>query len=142
MKRIPADPNLSLHFLRLFAAGLFDRFPTLKIILGHMGELIPYMLDRQSRQTGRWTHIKRPIKDVWRSNIWVTTSGMFDTAPLECLLSASPLDHVLFSVDYPFSTNKMGAEYIARIEEKGVLKGEDLRKFASGNAEALLKIKA
>ena len=67
---------------------------------------------------------------------------MFDTAPLECVLACTPLDHVLFSVDYPFSTNQMGAEFVDLIEKKGVLKGDDLRNFASGNAEKLLKVKA
>ncbi|KAF2092605.1 putative metal-dependent hydrolase [Rhizodiscina lignyota] len=129
-----------LHFLRLFAAGVFDRFPHLKLLLGHMGETIPYMMQRQERATGRWSHLKRPLREVWRSNVWVTTSGTFDTTPLALLLKVSPLHHVLFSVDYPFSSTEMGKKYIEEIEEQGLLKGEDLKAFVSGNAAKLLRI--
>ena len=100
------------------------------------------MLDRQARATRAWTHLKRPLLDVWHKNIWVTTSGMFSVAPLECLLKSTTMDRVLFSVDYPFSPNQMGAEFIREIESKGVLKGDDLRAFAGGNAEKLLGVKA
>jgi len=129
-----------LHFLRLFAAGLFDRFPRLKILLGHMGEMLPFMMQRHERSTGRWQHLKRPLRDVWRTNVWVTTSGLFDTAPLECLLKVSSLDHVLFSIDYPFSDNETGKKFLEEIEKDDILKGEDLRAFVRGNAAQLLRI--
>lgn len=107
-----------------------------------MGETLPFMLKRQEAATSRWTHLKRPLGDVWRGNIWVTTSGMFDTAPLECLLRVSPLDHVLFSVDYPFSDNEKGRRFVEEIENQGLLKGESLSAFANENAAKLLQIKA
>lgn len=132
--------NHSLHFLRLLAAGVFDRFPRLKLLLGHMGELLPYMMQRQEKATGRWTHLKRRLREVWRTNVWVTTSGMFDTTPLECLLKVSPSDHVLFSVDYPFSDTETGKKFIEEIEGQGLLKGDDLRAFVHGNAAKLLKL--
>ncbi|KAF2708739.1 putative metal-dependent hydrolase [Pleomassaria siparia CBS 279.74] len=129
-----------LHFLRLLAAGVFDRFPRLKIVLGHMGELLPFMMKRQEAATSRWSHLKRPLREVWRANVWVTTSGMFDTSPLELLLKVSPPDHVLFSIDYPFSDNKMGKKFVDDIEKQGLLKGDELAAFVHGNAAKLLKI--
>jgi len=130
----------SLHFLRLFAAGIFDRFPRLKLVLGHMGELLPFMMKRQEKATDRWTHLKRPLREVWRANVWVTTSGMFDTTPLECLLKVSPSDHVLFSVDYPFSDNETGKKFVEEIEKQDLLKGDDLGAFVYGNAAKLLRL--
>lgn len=104
-----------------------------------MGELIPYMLARQERITGAWD-LQRPLGTVWRENVWVTTSGMFDTASLRCLLAQSPLDHVLFSVDYPFSDNETGRRFVESVEREGVLMGEELVGFGRGWAERLLGI--
>lgn len=58
-----------LHVLRLFASGLFDRFPTVKIVIGHMGEMLPYMLDRICHSTRHWGTFKRDLRTVWRENI-------------------------------------------------------------------------
>jgi predicted TIM-barrel fold metal-dependent hydrolase len=106
-----------------------------------MGELVPYMMQRHERATGRWTHLKRPLREVWRTNVWVTTSGTFDTTPLECVLKVSPPDHVLFSVDYPFSDNETGKKFVEEIEKQGLLTGDDLKAFVHGNAAKLLGIK-
>ena len=130
-----------LHVLRLFASGLFDRFPNLKIVIGHMGEMIPYMLDRTARTTRHWGQLKRDLWTVWRENIWVTTSGLFTLAPFECLLKVSPLDKIMFSVDYPFSTTEMGMQFVEEIQRAGILSQEQLEAFCHGNAEKLLKLK-
>lgn len=102
-----------------------------------MGECLPYMMKRQEKATSRWPHIKRPLSSVWKENIWVTTSGMFDTAPLSLLLKVSPHDHVLFSVDYPFSDNETGAKFVEEIEKEGLLDGAELEGFVRGNAMKL-----
>lgn len=60
-----------LHILRLFAAGLFDRFPKLKIIIGHDGEMLPFMLDRTLPLSKFWGERQRDLKTVWNENIWV-----------------------------------------------------------------------
>ncbi|KAK4506437.1 hypothetical protein PRZ48_000169 [Zasmidium cellare] len=130
-----------LHVLRLFAAGLFDRFPKLKLVIGHMGEMLPYMLERTIHSTRLWGEFKRPLRTVWEENIWVTTSGLFSLPPLECLLKVSPKDKVMYSVDYPFSTTETGLEFVRKIEESGVLSKEEFEGFCFGNAERLLKVK-
>ena len=129
-----------LHILRLFAAGLFDRLPKLKIVIGHMGELIPHMFDRICRGTRNWGKFERDLRTVWRENIWVTTSGMFTMPPLKCLLEYSEPGHVMFSVDYPFSTPEMGLEFVEVIEKSGIFSKEQLEGFCYRNAEALLKV--
>ncbi|KIM99208.1 hypothetical protein OIDMADRAFT_127738 [Oidiodendron maius Zn] len=131
-----------LHILRLFASGLFDRLPRLKIIIGHMGELLPFQIERIIPGSQRWVKRERGLREVWRNNIWVTTSGMFTIPPLACLLQTTSIDHVLYSIDYPFSTTEMGLKFVEEIEKSGLIVGEDLEKFAFRNAEKLLGVKA
>jgi predicted TIM-barrel fold metal-dependent hydrolase len=86
-----------LHILRLFAAGVFDRFPKSQIIIGHMGELLPFQLERvvYFENNGAYGEKERKWMDVWNSNIWVTTSGMFSLDPLACLLRNTKVEKVL-----------------------------------------------
>lgn len=72
--------NVGLHVLKLYAAGLFKKFPKLKIIIGHMGEMLPMMLDRIDRLKFFKQGNLDNFSEVWRSNIWVTTSGIFKCA--------------------------------------------------------------
>ena len=72
----------AIHFLRLFAAGLFDRYPKLKLVLRHLGEMLPFQLDRiQGITDGSWPHVgstlQRPLRQVWDENVWITSAGMF-----------------------------------------------------------------
>ncbi|ELR05314.1 hypothetical protein GMDG_07297 [Pseudogymnoascus destructans 20631-21] len=85
---------------------------------------------------------KRGFREVWNKNIWITTSGMFALAPLACLLKTTSIDRVLYSVDYPFSSNEKGLEFFKEIEKSGLIAGEDLEKFAFRNAQDLLRVKA
>jgi predicted TIM-barrel fold metal-dependent hydrolase len=131
-----------MHILRLFASGLFDRLPQLKIIIGHMGELLPFQLDRIVGIFQGWGKMNRGLREVWKNNIWITTSGMFSLPPLACLLQTTTIEHVLYSVDYPFSSNEKGSQFIEEIRKSGLLEGNELEKFAFRNAENLLKLKA
>ncbi|KAF4919077.1 Decarboxylase orsB [Colletotrichum viniferum] len=134
----------SLHFLRLFAAGIFDRFPKLKIILGHMGEMLPFMMDRIVRSSGRWPpseNRKRGLRDVWDGNVWVTTSGMFSLAPMACLIQETKMDRIIFSVDYPFSTNGMGREFMEKLKKSGLVDDEQWEGIAWKNVRDLLRLK-
>ncbi|OBT86007.1 hypothetical protein VE02_06393 [Pseudogymnoascus sp. 03VT05] len=133
--------DTGLHILKLFASGLFDRFPEVKIVIGHMGELLPFQLERVIAISDRFGK-KRGLREVWNKNIWITTSGMFALAPLACLLQTTSIDRVLYSVDYPFSSNEKGLEFFKEIEKSGLIAGEDLEKFAFRNAEDLLRVKA
>ena len=132
-----------LHILRLFASGVFDQFPRLKIVIGHMGEMLPFQIDRVFAVSERWggERRRRGLREVWRNNIWITTSGMFSLAPLACLLQTIPIDHLLYSVDYPFSPNERGLQFFEEVKMSGLIKEEDLELFAFRNAENLLRVK-
>ncbi|KAI9814404.1 MAG: hypothetical protein M1827_003260 [Pycnora praestabilis] len=129
------------HILRLFASGVFDTFPKLKIIIGHMGEMLPFMLDRIIGFTAQWEpHRERGLRQVWDENVWITTSGMFSVAPLACLLRATKMERILYSVDYPYSGNEKGKRFMEEIEESGLVGRNELEMIAWRNAENLLGV--
>jgi len=136
-----------LHIIRLFASGLFDAHPNLKIIIGHMGEMLPFQLDRIYPMTesngsgGLFSHIKRGLRQVWKENIWVTTSGMFTLAPFACLLKMSDIDKIMFSVDYPFADNRNGLKFMEELSASGMVGEKELEMIAYKNAESLLGVK-
>lgn len=132
--------NLGLHIVKLYAAGLFKRFPNLKIIIGHMGEMIPMMIDRIDRLRFFERGGLGSFSEVWEKNIWVTTSGIFSVRTLEMLLKVMPLDRVLYSVDTPFESSETGWKFIEEIKKIGILTDSELEKLTSGNAKKLLKI--
>lgn len=132
--------NTGLHILRLFAAGVFDAYPTLKIVIGHMGEMLPFQLGRiLDNEALLGTHT-RGLRQVWRENIWVTTSGMFTLAPMKAVLDVCPPEKIMFSVDYPFSTNEQGVEFMEELGESGLVSEEELEMIGHGNAERLFGI--
>jgi len=134
--------KIDLHVLRLWASGLFDAFPKLKIIIGHMGEMLPFQLDRIVSASSFWgVKNKRGLEQVWKENFWITTSGMFTLAPFSCLLRMCARDRILYSVDYPFSGNDTGLKFIEEIEASGMMGREELEMFCYKNAETLLKVK-
>lgn len=137
----------AVHFLRLFAAGLFDRYPTLKIVLGHLGEMLPFQLDRIERITGRlWPHVghklERNLRQVWDENVWITTSGMFFLAPMATVLRQCKPDRIMFSVDYPFGKNEDGVAFLKALKAEGMVSDDVLEGIAYRNAESLLKVSA
>ncbi|KAJ5666118.1 metal-dependent hydrolase [Penicillium maclennaniae] len=132
--------EIALKILKLFASGFFDRFPKAKIIIGHMGEMIPFQLERIITSSESWG-LKRGLREVWTQNIWVTTSGMFALPPLACLLQTIDISHVLYSVDYPFSSNEKCLAFFEEVQRSGLLSADELEKFAYRNAEDLLGVK-
>ncbi|KAF2234283.1 putative 2-amino-3-carboxymuconate-6-semialdehyde decarboxylase [Viridothelium virens] len=133
----------ALHLLRLWAAGVFDRFPRLKLVVGHMGEMLPFQLDRICGQARAWgTELRRDLRTVWEENVWVTTSGMFSLAPLACLLRVSPIEKIMYSVDYPFSTNEKGAAFVEEMDKSGLLTTKQMEMICYKNAENLLGVNA
>lgn len=136
----------AVSFLRLFASGIFDRLPSLKILLGHCGEMLPFQMERTANVIERqWPHIggkrERGIRAVWNENVWVTTSGFFETANMACVLRQCKEDRVLFSVDYPFGKNEAGVGFLKALKEEGLVDDEGLERIAWKNAEKLLGVK-
>jgi 2,3-dihydroxybenzoate decarboxylase len=91
------------HALRLVFSGLFDRFPRARVVLGHLGETLPFLLWRfDSRAKLYGVKLKKKPSDYIKRNFVVTTSGMCAAEPLNCTLAALGGDRVMFAADYPF----------------------------------------
>lgn len=133
--------DVATHILRLFASGLFDALPKLKLIVGHMGEMLPFMLARINTLSGRWGPRDRAFQQVYDENLWITTSGNWSVDPLACILRNTRIDHVLFSVDYPFGSNEDGVRLMTELEASGLVSREGLEMIAYRNAEALLGVR-
>ncbi len=124
----------AIHILRLFAAGIFDKYPNLKIIIGHMGEMLPMMWTRMNRI---FSQGKRSLIDTFREQLFITTSGIFTQPQLQLAIDTIGIDNILFSIDYPFSSNEMGIDFLNNIR----LPAEQVAKIAHGNADRLLRLK-
>ncbi len=132
--------DLGLNVMKLACSGVFDRYPGLKILLGHLGEALPFWLWRIEN---RWEHeaaqsgMKKPLRnpaEYIRRNFWVTTSGMFAQAPLLCAHSVLGPDRILFAVDYPYESNREAARFLEELP----LPAPDKARISHRNAEELL----
>ena len=124
--------------IRMVLSGVFDKYPDLKIILGHLGESIPFSLWRIDQSMSRPGNADTSFsfKDYFCKHFWITTSGNFSNPALLCCVMEMGVDRILYSVDWPFVDNMLGAEWIPTIP----LGTEDKAKILSGNAEKLLKL--
>jgi predicted TIM-barrel fold metal-dependent hydrolase len=129
----------ALHVLRLVLAGTLDRHPRLKLIIGHMGEMLPVMLARIDEVFANDAgHLQRPIGRTILDQVWITTSGIFTEPPFLAALLTFGIDRILFSVDYPYAPNAKGRAFLDRI----ALSPEDMEKLAWRSAAALLRLGA
>lgn len=127
------------HVLRLMVSGMFDDFPTLKIILGHCGEGLPFFLPRIDQRMRHFTHYwagKQTAQYYWENNFYVTTSGVQDSGTLADTLKWTGEDRVMFSVDYPFEDDVEISAWFDRLEMNSHTK----RKMAYENAIKILKL--
>ncbi|MFB8275999.1 amidohydrolase family protein [Nocardia colli] len=130
------------HAVRLMLSGLFDRFPNLTVILGHLGEGLPQLLprlqhrlDKQHGGTGLGVNAE-PLAVYFRRNFYLTTSGHFHTPALRNAIEEIGADRVLFSVDYPYESMREAMEWFDTAELD-----DDVRdRVAYGNAAALLRL--
>ena len=127
-----------LHALRMVTAGVFDRHPGLRMIIGHCGEMLPFMLDRIDRILHGLTGLALSPSEYFLRNVWVTTAGMFSLPPVLCAVQVLGVDRVLFSVDYPFGSNQAGRRLLDMLP----LSPADRAKIAGGNAERVLRLPA
>ncbi|MCW2244169.1 amidohydrolase family protein [Azospirillum canadense] len=128
------------HALRLLFGGVFDRFPRLKLILGHMGEGLPMLRWRFDSRFAVYSHgirLERRPSEYFGRNIVITTSGVCSPAALQCAIDEMGAEAVMFSVDYPYESTAIAADFI---EQAPV--SEDVRQLVChGNAERLLKLR-
>ncbi len=127
----------AIYALRLILSGVFDRLPTLQIIIGHMGEMIPFMLDRINNTLAPAAkNLQRRLPEYFLQNFFITTSGFFTNPPLLLALQVMGADHILFSVDYPYSTNEQGRTFL----DNASISPADKEKITHLNAERLLHL--
>jgi uncharacterized protein len=131
--------EVAVHVLRLVLSGTLDRYPRLQLIIGHMGEGLPAMLDRCDQVFGRAPPgaLQRRPSQAIRDQVHVTTSGFFSLPPFEALLHTFGADRIMFSVDYPFSENATGRAFLDLLP----VSPADREKIAHGNADRLLKLR-
>jgi predicted TIM-barrel fold metal-dependent hydrolase len=133
-----------LHAVRLIMSGVFDRFPRLTIVLGHMGENIPYALYRMD-----WMHGRAPVAmdrpklklhpgDYFRQNFLITTSGVNWHAPLKFCIEVLGADNVMWAVDYPYQETHEAVRFM----NEAPISEADKRKVFHGNAERVFHIRA
>lgn len=146
---LPAYPNIAssawgfgvetaTQGIRFVLSKVFDRYPSLQIILGHLGEGLPFFLwriDQSLARPGNKAEAKG-FRDVFCEHFYITTSGFFSDPALQCCITELGIDRVMFSVDYPFVANKPGMEWIDALS----LNAADKAKILSGNAQRLLKL--
>jgi predicted TIM-barrel fold metal-dependent hydrolase len=128
-----------VHFLRLVFAGVFDAYPGLKIILGHLGEALPFLMHRihmHTYQAAEHRGLKKTPMQYLQDHLIVTTSGNFFTPAFLCANMALGADHILFSVDWPYEKNTSATEFLRALP----ISEQDREKVAHLNAERLLRV--
>ncbi len=128
-----------IQSLRMIMTGVFDRFPKLKIIIGHMGEGLPFFFERIAEDLGEPTEnsLKKPIGQYFTDNFWFTTSAFPRTKLLHLLLKHIAVDRVMFATDYPFADMKQQTDWFRAVD----LPREAKEKIAFRNAQKLFGIK-
>ncbi len=132
-------PETATHVLRMVYGGVFDRHPGVNLIIGHMGETLPFFAWRVQRAfeyDPRSYRTEKRLQDYLSDNIWVTTSGnFFDQALITAVLTVGA-DHILFASDYPYEMATDAARWI----ERAPISESDRRKICYSNAAGLLRL--
>ena len=128
----------AVHTLRLVFTGALDRHPRLRIIIGHMGEALPFMLDRidETTRNEAKTLLRRSVRQTLLDQVWITTSGFFTLPPFLAALVTFGADRIMLSVDYPFSTNARARAFLDAPPVSPV----DRTKIAHLTADTLLRL--
>ena len=142
--RVPGfAADVSLHTMRLIYSGLFDKYPKLQVILGHLGEGLPYWLPRLDFAflkpwVGSRPNIQRKPSEYLKNNFIVTTSGIFFQPALMCAFLALGADRISFAVDYPYESTQEAPHFL----KEAPIADADKEKIAHLNAEKLFKLKS
>jgi 2,3-dihydroxybenzoate decarboxylase len=134
-----------MHLLRIIVSGAFDRFPKLKIVVGHLGEALPFWLFRLDFMHGRMVRagrydkvkkLKKNISDYLRENVWITTSGMAWEPAIMFVRSVIGADHVMYAMDYPY-------QFVpdeVKVTDKLPISAAELKAFYQTNAESVFSL--
>ena len=135
--------GVSLHALGMVTNGVFDRHPSLQVILGHLGEHIPFDMWRinhwfEDVKKPLGLDCKRTIREYFARNLWITTSGHFSTGTLQFCMGEVSADRILFSIDYPFESFADACDWYDEMPLNTV----DKTKIGRDNAKKLFKLDA
>jgi 2,3-dihydroxybenzoate decarboxylase len=124
------------HTFRLIVSGLFDEFPSLKIIVGHLGETAPFLLWRTDNILSERAPMPRAFAEYYREHFWLTTSGAFSNSALTCSIAEMGAEKILFSIDWPFMSNRAGRKWM----DAAPVSDHDRKLILGENAKKLLKL--
>jgi predicted TIM-barrel fold metal-dependent hydrolase len=123
--------------IRMVLSGVFEKYPRLKIILGHLGETLPFLVWRIDHTLSRPGNAPNRFRETFCNHFYVTTSGFFSDPAMLCCMQEMGIDRILFAVDWPFvDSSRLGTQWMERI----MLSTEDKAKVLNGNAARLLKM--
>jgi predicted TIM-barrel fold metal-dependent hydrolase len=128
--------EMAVQAARLVMSGALDEFPSLRIILGHLGETLPFVLWRANDTLGRRATLRRSFRDYFRDHFFITTSGNFSQPALQCAIAELGVERILFAVDWPFQQNREAVDFVNRAE----LAPEDREQIFGASARRLLRI--
>jgi uncharacterized protein len=127
-----------LHVLRMVCGGVFDRHPNLQLVIGHMGEMLPFMLGRIDSTLGPDANgLERAPSEVLLGSVSLSTSALFTLPPLLCALMTFGVDRLMFAVDWPFSSNEAGTKLL----DMAPITDDDVAKLSHKNAERVFKLR-
>ena len=126
----------ALHVLRMVIGGVFDRFPNLQVVIGHMGESLPSMMSRVDVMSRAPTKLRKPVSEYLRNNVHYTFAGFNFTPTFLDLLMQVGVDRIMFSADYPYASMSEARAFLDRLP----VSPDDREKIAHGNAERLFKM--
>jgi predicted TIM-barrel fold metal-dependent hydrolase len=128
--------EMSVQAARLVMSGVLDEFPRLRIILGHLGETLPFVLWRANDTLARRATLRRSFREYFRDHFFITTSGNFSHPALQCAIAELGVERILFAVDWPFQRNREAVDFIKRAE----LAPDDRQQIFGSSARRLLRI--
>ena len=127
----------AVHIIRLILGGVFDRFPSLQIVIGHLGEGLPGMFQRLDVMAPALTRLQRPVTTYLKENIHYTFSGFFFPPTfLALLLELGGVDRMMFSIDHPYQSMPEGRAFLDQLP----VSAADKERIAHGNAEKLFRL--
>jgi uncharacterized protein len=124
----------ALHAIRIILGGTFDRYPRLQLVVGHMGETLPFMLQRLDIMPTAMTKLSRPISSYLRENIHYTFGGFNFTPTFLDLMLEVGVDRIMFSADHPYGSMAKARAFLDQLP----VSGADRERIAHSNAERLL----
>jgi uncharacterized protein len=125
----------ALHLVRMILGGVFDRHPKLQVVIGHLGESLPFMLPRLDKiMSTELTKLERPVAAYLRENVHYTFGGFNYPATFLDLLLEVGVGRIMFSVDYPYGAMAQAHAFLQQLP----VSSEDRERIAHGNAEKLL----